>query len=472
MTILLRILTGMHAGAELRLGAGSYRVGSDDDADIRISDWRGVDVQLIVDDSGLVSARRLEPEPQAESDEASLDENAQASVDAAAQAPAPAPADEASDEASTIDPGTVLLVDFVPMQFDETVLCVGPADTIWPSDLELLSTLLTKPEPAPRIAASSSRRKIVGIALACSMLGSIIVIGSVLITMAVSRAAAPHDAADLAVGVNRELTAAHLDELHARIQGSRVIVNGMVGNSEEDAAARALLSRLAPNAIARQYDIAQIDVRTLEESLNTPGLQVKYAGNGVFEISGSITNPSDVNARLARMRHELSPNIKQLRVQVAQSENNIVPPEAFSVLMTSDTVRYAETPDGVKHIYALPEEAIAPAVDAAGGEALVDEAAVSDAAAAASGAAPAFGAAPAATASAPAAPASGAVAAVAPPGASSPQAVGVSSAAAVSAAAAAPAAASAATQARAARNARAAPHPAPPKTAYLPLPRH
>lgn len=465
MTKLLRILTGMHAGAELRLGEGSYRVGADDDADIRISDWRGADVQLAVDTTGLVSARRMVPEPEL----ATQDETAGAgAADSLAGERHTVAADGlASEGEPPLDPGTVLLVDFVPMQFDDTVLCVGPADAVWPSDLELLSTLLSKPEETRSSTESSGRRKIVGIVLGCSMLGAIIVIGSVLITMAVSRAA-PHDPADLAQRVNQELVSAHMRELHARVQGSRVIVTGIVPTSDDDVAVRNLLARLSPNAITRQYDIAQIDVRNLEESLNTPGLQVKYVGQGVFEIAGTVSNPRDVDARLTRMRHDLSTNIKQLRVQVTQSEDNMPAPETFSELMNSEGVRYAQTPDGVKHIFALPGDEDASGVQAAGADG------ASAAEAAASGAAAAS--APVATASA-AAGASGATTnatvAAAPAVASNAVAAAGSgaSAAAVSALPAAPAAVAAQPPSGGApRGAKPVQMPAP-KPAYLPLPR-
>ena len=468
MTKLLRILTGMHAGAELRLGEGSYRVGADDDADIRISDWRGMDVQLAVDATGLVTARRMVPEPELATEEST-----------AAAADSSEPRLQAVAENGTVpegeaplDPGTVLLVDFVPMQFDDTVLCVGPADVVWPSDLELLSTLLSKPEEDNRRhAQSSSHRKIVGIVLGCSMLGAIIVIGSVLITMAVSRAA-PHDPSDLAQRVNEQLVAAHMRELHARVQGSRVIVTGIVPTPDDDVAVRNLLGRLSPNAIVRQYDIAQIDVRNLEESLNTPGLQVKYSGHGVFDIEGAVPNPRDVDARLTRMRHDLSPNIKQLRVQVTQSEDSMPAPQAFSELMSSDGVRYAQTPDGVKHIYVLPGDEDASAVQAAqadGASAPVASASVAEAAsapvAAASGAAGAGGT-------------SSTIAAASPPTtASSPAAAAgpsASSVAGLSVPPTAPPAAPATTRARAtagsAHEVKPVQMPAP-KPAYLPLPR-
>lgn len=58
---LLRILTGVHAGAQLRLSPAGYRLGADDDADIRISDWSGADLLLTLDEAGIVRARRSDP---------------------------------------------------------------------------------------------------------------------------------------------------------------------------------------------------------------------------------------------------------------------------------------------------------------------------------------------------------------------------------------------------------------------------
>jgi len=344
---LLRILTGVHAGVELHLDAGAHRIGSDDDADIRISDWSGADVLLTVDETGVVSAQRLLPESQALTQPAS-----------------------AHDGAGTMDPGTVLLIDFVPMRFDDTVLCVGANDAVWPSDLDLLSTLLVKPQEARHEAERSRQRKLVGAVLGCAMLGAVVVIGSVLITTVVSRAALPRDSGDLAQRVNRALAQAHMSELHARPHGNNVIVSGMVPTTEDDATVRRVLTQLSSTAIKRQYDIAQNDARDIEDALGAQQVHVAYAGQGAFNITGKVANPADVETVLTRIRHDLSTNVKELRMQLTQSNDSAPPPPSFSELMSSDDVRYATTPDGVKHIYVDPEIADAPASDASIGAAV------------------------------------------------------------------------------------------------------
>ncbi|MFM0670861.1 secretion protein [Paraburkholderia sediminicola] len=379
---LLRILTGVHAGAELRLETGVHRIAADDDADVRISDWRGTDVLLTVHEGGLVDTRRVEPvavAEQAQGDELSS-------------------AEETGATPETAEVGTVMLIDFVPMQFGDTVLCVGNADEAWPSDLDLLSTLLIKPDQMRRDAERSRRRKLVGIALGCAMLGAVLVIGTVLMTTMTSQAALPRSAHDLAQRVDQALAAARMTELHAQARGSSVTVSGMVASPEEDTAVRKLLAQVSPTSIVRHYDIAQNDIRNIEDSLATKGVRVAYAGRGVFDVTGEVSSPSDLEARLGRVRRDFSENVREVRTHVTQSADSMTLPQAFSEVMSADDVRYAQTPDGVKHIYALPDPVPASAVVAASG-ALAAPAPV---VAAAGLAAPAQAQAPAAAATTPA----------------------------------------------------------------------
>jgi|GEM_PF-1054494 len=373
MTKLLRILTGVHAGAELRLSAGIHRIGADDDADIRISDWRGDDVSLFVDASGVVSARRILPVDALAQGEPGIDRAPDPDTGANSSTRIHADRDNDGEQGARHaaqnddEPGTVILLDFVPMQFGDTVICIGSDDAAWPSDLDLLSTLLVKPDQTRRAAERSRRRKMTGVVSACAMLGAVLVIGSVMLTTAVSRAALPRDAGDLAQRVNLELAAAHMRELHAQVRGSTVTVSGMVATADEDTQVRKMLMRISPDRIVRHYDIAQNDVRNIADSLAMQGLKVTYAGRGVFEISGKAANPHDVEAAVARMRHDLSDNVKNVRVSVAQAEDALPSALSFSFLMSSDDVRYGQTPDGVKHIYTVPEDPASSAAVAANG---------------------------------------------------------------------------------------------------------
>ncbi|WP_429496300.1 secretion protein [Paraburkholderia youngii] len=353
MAKLLRILTGVHAGAELCLSAGVHRIAANDDADICISDWRGDDVSLVVDAGGVVSVQRA-PWGVAEGRAAANDGGKKRSNTSHGDDVSPGGIHPSQ---SDNEPGTVLLLDFTPMQFGETVICIGSVDAPWPSDLELLSTLLVKPEETRCATEPLRRRSITGIVSACAMLGAVLVIGFVMLTTAVSGPALPRDAYDLAQRLNLELAAAHMKELHVQVRGSTVTLSGMVSTADEDSQVRKMLKRISPDHIVQHYDIAQNELSKIADSLAMQGIKVVYTGRGIFEVSGKAGNPREVESAVARMRHDLSDNVKDVRVRVAQAEDAVPPAPSFSFLMDSDGVRYGQTPNGVKHIYTLPEDA-------------------------------------------------------------------------------------------------------------------
>ncbi|MCM2494346.1 type III secretion protein [Burkholderia glumae] len=336
---LLRILTGTHAGAQLQLAPGAHRIGTDDAADIRLTDWRGADLWLTVSDAGVVSAQAV------------------------------------ASPTGAVDPGAasgpleqILLVDFVPMQFEGTILCVGDEHGVWPSDYELLSTLLAA---KPAAKGSPLRRRYLGIAAACFCVGAVIVTVSVLSTAQMSRAALPPNAGDHARRVTEALAAAHIDGLNAHAVGDTVVVTGMLGSSADDTAVRQLLNRLAITQVARQYDVAPEVARSIEDSLGVPGARVQYGGAGRFVIKGSVGNKNALDAAIARIRADLDPNVKDVVADVSESSGgaNASDGLAYSEMLSADGVQYAQTPDGVKHIYAsdLPEASGAAAAGTAQG---------------------------------------------------------------------------------------------------------
>lgn len=324
---LLRVLTGLHAGAQLLVAPGRHRIGSDDDADIRLTDWQGPDATLAMDESGVVSIAL------------------------------------ASVEAEGTEAEAVILIDFVPMQFDELVLCVGPEDAQWPSNLELMSTLLARPVEAELASVrlkQKRRRQLTAIA-ACVLLGGVIVAGALLTTAQTSNAAFPASADDRTLRIAQALAASHVTGLHAHALGNMVVVSGMVANSTEDTAVRALLDRVSPDGVSRKYDVAQNDARSIEDSVGIEGAQVGYLGDGRFEVSGNVASTSQLEAAIARVRSDLDSNVKEIVVRTDELARSNDAPESYSEMISSDDVKYAETPDGVKHIYAIDPPASAAA---------------------------------------------------------------------------------------------------------------
>jgi type III secretion protein D len=358
---LLRILTGVHAGAQMQLAPGTHRVGADDEADIQLNDWRGASALLHVDAAGVVSAQRGSdtlPEqaaPVPADGEAIGEDRQSASGDTvpSARGDAPEPQD------------TVLLVDFVPMQFDEIVLCVGADDATWPSDLDLLSMLLTRPAEAKFAAARRKERRYIGVVAACVLAGVLIAAISFITSTQMSRAASPANADEHARQINAALVGAHVHGVTARALGNSVVVSGMVATSTDDDAVRTLLERIAPTGVLRNYDVAQNDVRSIEESLGVSGAHVRYVGDGDFAVTGAVANKADLDTALERVRGDLNSNVKRITVEVTETAgigSGMANSTSYSEMISSGDVKYAQTPDGVKHIYAvdLPDASSVP----------------------------------------------------------------------------------------------------------------
>jgi type III secretion protein D len=157
-----------------------------------------------------------------------------------------------------------------------------------------------------------------GAVVACFALGAAIVGVSLLTTTQMSRAAMPHNADDRAQRVSEALAAAHVSRLHAHALGNKVVVTGMVATPADDQVVRTLLDRISETGISRNYDVAQNDARSIEDSLGIAGVHVEYQGGGTFAVTGKVGNRGDLDAALARVRADLDANVRRIVDQAAQ----------------------------------------------------------------------------------------------------------------------------------------------------------
>jgi type III secretion protein D len=319
---LLRILTGLHAGAEIALEAGEHRIGANDDAAVRITDWRDGDLLLTIDAQGVVSARRA----------------------------APVPAETAEDPFDA-DGSPLLMLDFVPVPFGETALCVGPADGAWPSDLELLAALWAPP-PGAEAARRGAQRKLAAVAAA---VGALVAGGLATGTMLASahpRTVVRIETPDaLARRLDAELKHAGYRELRVAPRGAMIAVTGMVATPADDLAVRKLFDRIAARRVERQYDVAQDDAQSIGESLGVAGVMVAYTSGGRFRVTGDVPDLARLKAAVERVRADVGPNVAAIEVEARQS-GAAPTPIAYSGMLEIGEVRYVETPDGVKHVFA------------------------------------------------------------------------------------------------------------------------
>jgi type III secretion protein D len=325
----LRVLTGIHAGAQIRMTSGTVRIGADDEADICINDWQGGDLTLELGGDGVVRARHT-------------------------------------------DNVAVLVPDFVAMPYGDIVLCVGPDDALWPRDLDLLEGLWRTAEPqvavaqadlqAPRYDAAASSQvaaprgtgtvRAAGVALACTtLIGAVLAADMMFAGTQSSHAANVEASTDaMAQQVGDALRHAGFKDLQAGVKGRNVVVRGIVNSLDDHQRARRICDQLAKGRVVREYDIAQNDVETIRQLLGATGARVAYAGEGVFTISGTVQSRENFADLLESVKADLGANVKRIDVDVKEARAPAAGIE-YSEMVDTGGVRYIETPDGTKHLY-------------------------------------------------------------------------------------------------------------------------
>jgi type III secretion protein D len=334
----LRVLTGTHAGAQVRLKSGSYRIDAAEDADICISDWTVEGIALVVGEDGVTRIRSAN-----------------------------------GDE--------VFVADFVAVPFGHVVFCVGPEHGVWPTDLDLLAGLWKTAEPAPAdssdeatqpapivpadeidtpLAQAPSRKvpwRTAAVALACTVvIGGIATAGMMLAGTEPSEAAnVKFDPDALSKQLQQALHRDGLVDLRTTAGTDGVAVQGIVTTVDDSEKAQRIIDSLARGKARREYDIAQQDVENIQQSLAGTKTSVSYLGHGVFRVSGPVQSLGPFRTLIAGVRADLDSNVTRVDVDVKEAQVP-VPDVEFTAVVATGGLRYIETPDGTKHLFSSSKD--------------------------------------------------------------------------------------------------------------------
>lgn len=310
----LRILTGFHAGARIKLNPTTMSIGAEATADILIQDWNEGTMQLATD--------------------------AQDRVTIAAAGAADAP--------STLD-------DFSPRRFGDVVLCAGPQDALWPSDVQLLETMLAAPaagDAAPADAAPPAPRASWARTGLVAMLVGSIGAGALALTAGSASQAANHPLAQAGLAdVRVALERLQEPGIEVREQPNGFVASGIVANGAAARRAHASLRSVAGSRLRWQVKPADDIARELAESLHEPNVKVRYAGAGRFEVTGTARQPAAVRDVVERFRNDMAPLALAVGVKVERIDELAVAGKVDSAL-SADSVRYIESSDGTKNFLA------------------------------------------------------------------------------------------------------------------------
>jgi type III secretion protein D len=320
----LRILTGRHAGARLRLVRQHSTLGKGPEADLQIADWNHQPVTLTVEQGTDVVRLSYVGGSSGQTRETVLD-------------------------------------DLVPRRFDDIVLCVGPSDdAAWPADVELMSHLL-KPKHVRAAkgragaAKVGQRRRGGAWALAGGFACTVMLAGfSMLVAHGGNKAEARVSSQPLQLRVSGALARAGFDELKVREAGRRVAVEGLVNTNADLARVHALMQPFGETAVLHKYAAASDIAQSIVDALADSQLTVKYEGHGVFTIEGRVIDVSRLRDSARRIASDLGPMIKRIDVAVTE----LPPPQRVKVdsMLVAGDVRYVQTRDGTKHLIVTSPE--------------------------------------------------------------------------------------------------------------------
>lgn len=305
----LRILTGLHAGVQLLLNRRQYRIASDEDADLQISDWDQAPLILTLDEQGSDVSLAL------------------------------------SLTGNDGQPGSPLgrLEDFLPRRFGDIVLCAGPDQAEWPSDVTLMAALMSPPKPA-----AVPRRSSLGLK-AGALVGVVALMGGLVTVLTTQTAtSAPVVAASPLERIQTALRRAQVEGLLVRQVDRRVVVEGLLPSTADMARVRTALQPFGEDQLLHRYAAASDIVRQIGDALNRPGLRVAYRGNGVFAIEGQDADPAQLQNDARRVAADIGPLVR--RIDVAVAETLPTAKVRVGAMWAGDGLQYVQTADGTKHL--------------------------------------------------------------------------------------------------------------------------
>ena len=315
----LRILTGRHVGAFLDLAPGVHVVGAGSDCDVMVTDWTFAPVELTVAEDG-VSCRWYE----------------------GAEVPAAPDARPGNERRVALD-------DLAPREFDGIVLCVGPAEGAWPSDVELLSVVFAPtPKRVARWARDRLSPRLLPLVMAAGVVGAVVVAWPWLET-------SPPPVPLPSIEESRALAQRELD----RVTGGRLVavaehgtifLTGLAEDAQDAASGRAAVEALrVPYNVVPRFAVASAIAETLRGTGGLTNPTVRHEGGGVFSVAAEVTDERAARAAVDRIAADLAPAV----TKVNASFERIFPNDPLGPILSrsqQDGLSVVQTRDGVKHI--------------------------------------------------------------------------------------------------------------------------
>ena len=302
----LRILTGLHAGAELRLSQGKYAIGSDSECEIMISDWPFAQSKFSIIDSGwgMFSIAFENPEV-----------------------------------AAPFGINQPRLVGDVAI-----AVCDGSGETPRPTDLELLSTLLAPVAPPVAKAQRGVNKWLIAVTA-----GTFLVVGSIVLQSPKSVAApAPQNMEASPIGQVKDILAKlNYRGIHTSASGDVVTVEGLLNTQEEQKRLTEQLSLLKDAKIRNRYAVADDIAAAITDAIAKKGVTAKHVGGGQFEVVGDLSVAAKEKLDLNRLKADLGPIVTSIKFRDTKAV--VITDKDSEILQNDQGYQFKLASDGVKY---------------------------------------------------------------------------------------------------------------------------
>lgn len=334
----IRFLTGKHAGACLDLAHGIHTIGQDDDNDISITDWTFAPLDISVSDDGAVNASWSET-PAGESGASSVDRGDRGESGRAVKG----------------------FADFEPQAFGDIVVCVGPVDGDWPTDMVLLGAAFPPtPQRLAQWAGSELRRSRAPLFVGIAVL-ALLSLGLALFSAAPADASLRAQQRESIEQVQARLRAAVKPMGGQKLEigidgGGGLVVTGLLETPEQARTLRAELdAQKSPYPITHRYSTATAVAESIRSAVGVAGAEVKYAGDGVFTFTAEVTDTKAVREAIDRVAADLAPAVRRIDPTLETTEKDKAQVPVLSS-MTAGDVSIVQTRDGQKHLVVTAPE--------------------------------------------------------------------------------------------------------------------
>lgn len=307
----LRILTGVHAGAEVPLTQGQHVIGSDPGCDVVISDWLFQRSLLFVGPVSTVDT---------------VTELMLSFEDEALGGPL------GINQSRRI--GEIAIVVFSDVSLEARL-----------TDLELLSQMLA---PAPQQEVTKQRGGVTkwvagGIVFGVLALSVFTFNGSH--SVAATKVRVPQG--NVVKQVNALVTRLKYPEIHVFVEGKTVVVTGLVKNQSERQMLATQLAALHLPGVLHKYAVESEIASAISDAIAMPGITARHVGGGKFEIVGDIPGGARNKIDLERLKNDFGHVVSAITFSSAtgQSEKEL----PFQNIQTSGSYQIRLATDGVKY---------------------------------------------------------------------------------------------------------------------------